>query len=84
MKNNQEKFPERFTFKLTDEETSLFLVKNFDQKKETRGGGYKDPRAFTKQDVYTLTSCLKTEIIKKVSVTIIIIFVIYFILFSYY
>ncbi|MBE6158100.1 MAG: ORF6N domain-containing protein [Firmicutes bacterium] len=32
VKNNIEKFPERFTWKLTDEESKIFLVKNFDQK----------------------------------------------------
>ncbi len=34
VKNNLEKFPERFSWKLTDEEVKGFLVKNFDQKIE--------------------------------------------------
>ena len=29
VKNNLEKFPERFSWKLTDEEAKYFLVKNF-------------------------------------------------------
>ena len=33
VKNNIDKFPERFSWKLTDEESKDFLVKNFDQKK---------------------------------------------------
>ena len=38
VKNNMDKFPERFSFKLTDEESKSFLVENFDQKNmETRG-----------------------------------------------
>ena len=41
LKNNINKFPERFSWKLTDDESKLFLVKNFDQKKETRGGKFK-------------------------------------------
>ena len=32
VKNNMDKFPERFSFKLTDEESKSFLVENFDQK----------------------------------------------------
>ena len=34
VKNNLEKFPERFSWKLTGEEVKGFLVKNFDQKIE--------------------------------------------------
>ena len=41
VKNNMEKFPERFSWKLTEEESKNFLVENFDQKNmETRGGRY--------------------------------------------
>ena len=38
VKNNIEKFPERYSFKITDVESDIFLVKNFDQKIEKRGG----------------------------------------------
>ena len=41
VKNNPMKFPERFSWKLTDEESKSFLVEIFDQKNETRGGKYK-------------------------------------------
>ena len=39
VKNNIEKFPERFSWKLTDDESEQLLVKIFDQKKDfdTRG-----------------------------------------------
>jgi len=47
VRNNPDKFPERFSWKLTDEESRSFLVENFDQKIETRGGKYKNPRVFT-------------------------------------
>ena len=30
VKNNPDKFPERFAYRLTDEETRIFLVENFD------------------------------------------------------
>ena len=30
VKNNPEKFPERFSWILTDEDSNIFLVKNFD------------------------------------------------------
>ena len=51
VKNNSDKFPERFSWKLTEEEVQSFLVGIFDQKVETRGGRYKNPRVFTEQGV---------------------------------
>ena len=47
VKNNMTKFPERFSWILTDEESKNLLVDIFDQKKETRGGRFKNPRVFT-------------------------------------
>ena len=44
VKNNLEKFPKRFSFILTDEESNNLLVENFDRKIERRGGRYKNPR----------------------------------------
>ena len=70
VKNNQDKFPERYSWKLTDEETKEFLVKNFDQKIETRGGRYKNPRVFTEQGVAMLSTILKSSIATKVSISI--------------
>ena len=46
VKNNIEKFSERFSWRLSEEECKIFLVKNFDQKIETRGGRFKNPRVF--------------------------------------
>jgi hypothetical protein len=54
VKNNQDKFPERFSWKLTDNESQNLLVKIFDQKNETRGGRYKNPRVFTEQGIAML------------------------------
>ena len=68
VKNNLDKFPERFSWKLTDEECNIFLVKNFDQKNETRGGRYKNPRVFTEQGVAMLSTILKSKVAIKTSI----------------
>ena len=70
VKNNPNKFPGRFSWKLTDEETEIFLVKNFDQKKEKRGGRYKNPRVFTEEGVAMLATILKTDVAVEVSIRI--------------
>ena len=70
VKNNHEKFPERFSWKLTDEESKMFLVENFDQKKETRGGKYKNPRVFTEQGVMMLATILKSKIATATTIRI--------------
>ena len=69
VKNNPLKFPERYSFILTDKE-SIFLVENFGQKKETRGGKYKNPRVFTKQGVYMLATILKSKTATAVTLNI--------------
>ena len=70
VKNNPEKFPERFSWILSDEESNYFLVENFDQKKETRGGRFKNPRVFTEQGIAMLDTILKTKVAVKVSIQI--------------
>ena len=70
VKNNPEKFPERFSWKLTDAESNSFLVENFDQKIETRGGKYKNPRVFTEQGVYMLATILKSKVATEVTLNI--------------
>ena len=67
---NKEKFPERFCWKLTDDENEFFLVANCDQKIETRGGRYKNPRVFTEQGVAMLATILKSKIATEVSIRI--------------
>ena len=67
---NKEKFPERFCWKLIDEDIEFFLVANCDQKKETRGGRYKNPRVFTEQGVAMLATILKSKVAVKVSIEI--------------
>lgn len=70
VKNNIEKFPERFSFKLTQREINKLLVKNFDQKNEMRGGRYKNPRVFTEQGVAMLATILKSKVAIQVSIRI--------------
>ena len=66
VKNNPLKFPARISWKLTDKESQIFLVENFDQKRETRGGKYKNPRVFTEQGVAMLATVLKSKAAAKV------------------
>mgnify|MGYP003300016091 CR=1 FL=1 len=71
VKNNLEKFPNRFSFKLSKTELSNFLVENFDQKNiETRGGRYSNPRFFTEQGVAMLATVLKSRVATEVSIKI--------------
>lgn len=71
VKNNLEKFPNRFSFKLSKTELSNFLVENFDQKNiETRGGRYSNPRFFTEQGVAMLATVLKSKVATEVSIKI--------------
>ena len=71
VKNNVEKFPERFSWKLNDYESRNLLVKIFDQKNiELRGGKYKNPRVFTEQGIAMLSTILKTKNATEVSIRI--------------
>ena len=70
VRNNPDKFPERFSWKLTDEESKSFLVENFDQKIETRGGKYKNPRVFTEQGVAMLATIIKSKVAISMSIAI--------------
>ena len=70
VKNNPDKFPKRFSWVLSDEESKIFLVENFDQKKETRGGRFKNPRVFTEQGVAMLATILHTKVATQVSIRI--------------
>ena len=70
VKRNMEKFPNRFSWILTDEESKVFLVAKCDQKIETRGGKYKNPRVFTEQGVAMLATILKSKTAVEVSIRI--------------
>ncbi len=70
VKNNPLKFPDRYCFKLSDEESKTFLVKNFDQKIETRGGKFKNQTVFTEQGIYMLATILKTKVATEATIKI--------------
>ena len=72
VKNNLNKFPERFSWILTNQESKELLVKIFDQKGKvnTRGGRYKNPRVFTEQGVAMLATVLKSKIAAEISIAI--------------
>ena len=70
VKNNPDKFPERFSWILDENESKELLVKIFDQKKEMRGGRYNKPRVFTEQGVYMLATVLKSKVATGVSIKI--------------
>jgi len=67
---NVKKFPSRFCWELTDDESKSFLVANCDQKKETRGGRFKNPRVFTEQGVMMLATILKTDVAVETTIRI--------------
>lgn len=71
VRRNKEKFPIKYSWLLNDKESSDFLVANCDQKIETRGGRYKNPRVFTEQAVAMLATILKTPTAIKTSLAII-------------
>ena len=68
VKNNLDKFPERFSWRLTDEETNLLrskiLTTNISNMSRI------NPRVFTEQGAIMLSTVLRTEIASKVSIRI--------------
>jgi len=76
VRNNPEKFPERFSWILNkEEEKTIFEVENFDLKKNHGGRRY-SIRVFTEQGVAMLATILKTKIAIQVSIDIMDAFVI--------
>ncbi|MCI9585087.1 MAG: ORF6N domain-containing protein [Bacilli bacterium] len=77
VKNNVEKFPERFSWILTDKEyenlRSIFLTSS---SKNNYGGRRYKPRVFTEQGVAMLATVLKSKTATKVSIAIMDAFVI--------
>lgn len=72
VKNNQRKFPNKYSWKLNELDSKKFLVENFDQKNiERRGGRYKSPRVFTEHGIVMLSTILKSDIAIEMSIRII-------------
>ena len=75
VKNNVDKFPERFSWKLSEEDCSILWSKILTKKRETRGDRYKNPRIFTEQGIAMLATVLKTEVAEEMSIKIMDVFV---------
>ena len=71
VRRNPKKFNNNFSKILSDEEVNIFLVAKCDQKIETRGGRYKNPRVFTEEGIIMLATILKSETAVKMSIKIV-------------
>ena len=69
VKNNIEKFPERFSWILTDEEV-VSLRSKFLTSSSNYGGRRYNPRVFTEQGVAMLATILKSKVANQVSIRI--------------
>ena len=72
VKRHINRFPDRFMFQLTDEESKIiwFQVETKYGKMETRGGKYNKPYVFTEQGVAMLATVLRTKVAEEVSIKI--------------
>ena len=66
VKNNPEKFPERYLFRIT--ETEYFSLKS--KNSTSKGGSRKGHTAFTEQGIYMLATILKSKVAINVSIQI--------------
>ena len=72
VKRHINKFPERFMFKLNDNDLNYFWSQLGTKNKyiEKRGGKYNNPYAFTEEGVAMLATVLRTPIAEEVSIRI--------------
>lgn len=70
VKRHINRFPERFMFQLTEEESRNIWSQLGTKKRETRGGKYNKPFVFTEQGVAMLATILRTEVAEEVSIKI--------------
>ena len=70
VKNNPDKFPKRFVFKLTNEEEYVLKSKILTSSLNTYGGRRKLSYVFTEQGVYMLATIIKTKEASKVTIKI--------------
>ena len=72
VKNNLEKFPDRYRFQLTKDEINTISRTKKSALKEGRGKNFKYfPYAFTEQGIYMLMTVLKGELATKQSIVLI-------------
>ena len=70
VKNNPDKFPERFSWILTDEEYNNLKSKILTSSWNGYGGRRKIPRVFTEQGIAMLSTILKSSVATKTSIAI--------------
>ena len=72
VKRHTNRFPERFMFQLTEEESKniRFQIETKNGTIETRGGKYNKPFVFTEQGVAMLATVLRTEVASQMSIKI--------------
>ena len=73
VKRHINRFPERFMFQLTEEESKIiwFQFETKNGKVETRGGKFDRPFVFTEQGVSMLSAILRTGVAEEISIKII-------------
>ena len=64
---NKNKFTEDDTWILENDEVNNFLVTTSDQKTETRGGKFKNPRVFTTSGIKLLSGIIRTKDKEKIT-----------------
>ena len=70
VKNNIEKFPERYCFKLNDNQSNNLRSKISTSKTNGNGGRRYNQRVFTEQGVYMLATILKSKVATKITIAI--------------
>ena len=72
VKRHINRFPKRFMFRLTDDESKIiwFQVETKKMNVETRGGKYSNPYVFTEQGVAMLSAVLRTCVAEEMSIKI--------------
>ena len=71
VKNNPDKFPERYSFQLSDNEYNNLRSKNLTSSLESGYGGRRyNPRVFTEQGIAMLSTILKSKVAVETSIRI--------------
>ena len=71
VKNNSDKFPERYSFQLSDNEYNNLRSKNLTSSLESGYGGRRyNPRVFTEQGIAMLSTILKSKVAVETSIRI--------------
>ena len=70
VKNNIEKFPERYCFKLNGNEYDILRSKLLTSSLNGHGGRRYNPRVFTEQGVYMLATVLKSKAATQITIAI--------------